>query len=79
MTDHQNNNGNKAVPKLPIQQKETYKGEGKWPPPTGITILVEDEPSANGVLRLLTDLSRIVKPSQRKYVEDAKQKLIEQS
>ena len=73
-----NNNGYKKVPDLPTRQIEAYKSEGKWPPPTGITILTEEKPSTSSVLRLLTNLAKIVKPSQRKIVEQAKEKLVGQ-
>ena len=79
MALNKNNNGHKVTPELPVQQKESYKLEGKWPPPAGITILTEEEPSISAVLRLLDRLSIIVKPSQRKFVEHAQEKLIEHS
>jgi len=78
MTIQEDNNGYKAVPNLPTKQKEAYKSEGKWPPPAGITILTEERPSTSSVLRLLTNLAKIVKPSQRKIVEQAKEKLVGQ-
>jgi len=78
MSLNQNKNGRKVVPELPTRQKETYKSEGKWPPPDGITILTEEKPSRSAVLQLLIKLSNIVKPSQRKFVEQAKEKLVEQ-
>jgi hypothetical protein len=75
MPIQQNKNGRKRVPELPPKQKEAYKSAEKWPPPAGIIILTEEKPSTNAVLRMLTNLARIVKPSQRKYVERAKEKL----
>ncbi len=78
MVTQTNNNGHKIVPDLPIKQIEAYKSEGKWPPPAGITILTEEKPSTSSVLRLLTNLAKIVKPSQRKIVELAKEKLVGQ-
>jgi len=78
MPMQQNNNGRKIGSDLPTSQKEAYKSAGKWPPPAGITILVEEKPSTSAVLRLLTNLAKIVKPSQRKIVEQAKEKLVGQ-
>ena len=75
MAIRQKNNGHKMVPDLPTEQKEAYRLEGKWPPSEGITILTEEEPSTSSVLRLLTNLAKIVRPSQRKFVEQAKEKL----
>jgi len=73
----QNNNGHKVIPELPLKQKESYKRMKKWPPEEGITILVEEKPSRNAVLRLLDILSKVVKPSQQKYIDQAKETLAE--
>ena len=56
MSIQKNKNGRRVVPDLPNEQKETYKSVGKWPPPAGITILTEEEPSTNAVMRLLVSL-----------------------
>lgn len=78
MTSNRNGNGHKVIPDLPIKQKEAYKIAGKWPPPEGLIILTEEKPPPNAVMRMLTTLAKIVKPSQRKYVEQAKEKLANQ-
>lgn len=77
MTLTQNNNGHKVLPKLPANKKEFYKETGKWPPKEGITILIEEKPSSSAVLLLLSKLSKVVKPSQQKYIDQAKKKLVE--
>ena len=73
----ENPNGHKVVPKLPFEQKASYEAEGKWPPPEGLTILLEEEPSFVHVMELFSDLKVIVKPSQRNVVERAEKQLIE--
>lgn len=78
MKPNRNNNGHKVVPELPDKQKESYKLAGKWPPPEGLIILTEEEPATNAVMRMLSSLAKIVRPSQRKYVERAKEKLASQ-
>ena len=75
MTLNRNNNGHESIPELSIKQKESYKMAGRWPPPEGLVILTEEKPATNAVMRLLTNLAKIVKPSQRKYVERAQEKL----
>ena len=78
MTPSRNNSGNKTIPELPVKQKESYKMAGKWPPPEGLVILTEEKPATNAVMRMLTNLAKIVKRSQRKYVERAREKLASQ-
>jgi hypothetical protein len=78
MSPNRNHNGHKVIPELPIEQKEAYKVAGRWPPPEGLVILTEERPANNVVMRLLTNLAKIVRPSQKKYVERAKQKLASQ-
>ena len=75
MTSNRNENGHKLIPELPDKQKESYKLAGRWPPPEGLVILTEEKPATNAVMRMLTNLAKIVKPSQRKYVERAQEKL----
>ena len=77
MSKESHNNGSKIVPEISFKQKENYKAAGKWPPPKGITILREEEPEKTAVIEFLSKLSRIAKPSQRKFIEQAKEKLIE--
>ncbi len=79
MSTHSKNNDDHDYPELSVEQKTSYKSKGKWPPQAGITILIEEEASVFAVLRLLSNLSRVVKPSQRKYIEQAKQQLENQS
>lgn len=78
MTPNRNNNGHQTIPELPTKQIESYKIAGRWPPPEGLVILTEEKPAMNAVMRMLTNLAKIVQPSQRKYVEQAKEKLASQ-
>lgn len=75
MSTHSKDNSHNAFPELSEEQKAFYKLAGKWPPPAGITILIEKEASTFAVLKLLSNLSRVVRPSQRIYIEQAKKQL----
>ncbi|MGB8213522.1 MAG: hypothetical protein WCE68_08190 [Anaerolineales bacterium] len=71
------NNNEKVLPKLPHEQRASYEAAGKWPPPEGLTILLEAEPSLTEVKELFSNLKVVVTPSQRTIVERAEKQLIE--
>ena len=62
-------NGNGEFPTLSKEFEDQYRNEGKWPPPIGLVVFNEKEPSTKGIWILLRKLSLIVRPSQRKYVD----------
>ena len=51
---------------------DEYKRAGQWPPPPGLTILIEEKPSAVAVAEHLGKLARIVTPRQREIVDRAR-------
>ena len=62
------------LPKLPAEQIRRYKQAGRWPPPDGIIVLPEVQPSEDGVASLFESLAQILPPQKRSVVEKVKEK-----
>ncbi len=62
-----------TLPKLPAEQIRKYIQAGHWPPPDGIIVLPEIQPSQEEVNSLLDSLAGVLPPQKRNVVEKAKE------
>jgi hypothetical protein len=54
------------------EQIEEFRRIGQWPPPSGIVFMPNRRPQEEEILSLLDNLSRLVPPSQKKIIDQAK-------